>query len=54
MTLGWEIEMDESMYGGHRKGKRGWESVGKHIVFGLYQRNGQVMTFPVPDRKTKV
>jgi transposase len=35
-----------------RKGKRGWGAAGKHIVFGLYQRNGQVITFPVPDRKT--
>jgi transposase len=52
MVLAGEIEMDESMYGGHRKGKRGWGAAGKHIVFGLYQRNGQVMTFPVPDRKT--
>lgn len=31
-----EIEMDESMYGGHHKGKRGWGAAGKHIVFGLY------------------
>jgi transposase len=52
MVLAGEIEMDESMYGGHRKGKRGWGAAGKHIVFGLYQRNGQVMIFPVPDRKT--
>ena len=52
MMLAGEIEMDESMYGGHRKGKRGWGATGKHIVLGLYQRNGQVMTFPVPDRKT--
>ena len=47
-----EIEVDESMYGGHHKGKRGWGAAGKHIVFGLYQRNGHVVTFPVPDRST--
>ena len=52
VVLAGEIEMDESMYGGHHKGKRGWGAAGKHIVFGLYQRNGQVMTFPVPDRRT--
>lgn len=45
-----EIEVDESMYGGHRKGKRGWGAAGKHVVFGMYQRNGFVFTFPVPDR----
>ena len=39
------------MYGGHRKGKRGWGAAGKHIVFGMYQRNGFVFTFPVPDRR---
>jgi transposase len=52
MVLSGEIEMDETMYGGHRKGKRGWGAAGKHMVFGLYQRNGQVITFPVTDRKT--
>jgi transposase len=50
--LSGEVELDETMYGGHRKGKRGWGAAGKHLVFGLYQRNGQVLTFPVPDRKT--
>jgi transposase len=52
MALSGEIEMDETMYGGHRKGKRGWGAAGKHMVFGLYQRNGHVAIFPVPDRKT--
>jgi len=52
MRLAGEIEMDETMYGGHRKGKRGWGAAGKHVVFGLYQRNGKVIVFPVPDRKT--
>ena len=45
-----EIELDEAMYGGHHKGKRGWGAAGKHLVFGLYQRNGKVLTFPIPDR----
>jgi transposase len=45
-----EIEVDESMYGGHYKGKRGWGAAGKHIVFGMYQRKCFVFTFPVPDR----
>lgn len=53
MILSGEIEMDESLYGGHRKGKRGWGAAGKHLVFGLYQRNGKVITLPVPNRKTR-
>lgn len=46
-----ELELDEAMFGGHRKGTRGWGAHGKHLVFGIYQRDGQVVTFPVPDRK---
>ena len=52
LMLSGKIEMDETMYGGHRKGKRGWGASGKHLVFGMYQRDGQVLTFPVPNRET--
>ena len=45
--LSGEIEMDEALFGGHRKGKRGWGAEGKSLVFGIYQRNGKVITFPV-------
>jgi transposase len=38
--LSGEIEMDETMFGGRRPGKRGWGASGKNIVFGIYQRNG--------------
>lgn len=31
-----EIEMDETMTGGKRPGKRGWGATGKTIVFGIY------------------
>lgn len=30
-----EIELDESYFGGHRKGKRGRGAAGKVIVFGI-------------------
>lgn len=50
-VVGGKIELDEAMFGGHRKGKRGWGAEGKTIVFGMYRRNGHVVTFPVPDRK---
>jgi len=33
------IEMDETMSGDRRAGKRGWGATGKIIVFGIYQRN---------------
>ncbi|MFN3654129.1 MAG: transposase [Candidatus Nitrosotenuis sp.] len=52
LKLSGRLEMDEALFGGHRKGgKRGWGAEGKSLVFGIYQRNGRVITFPVPDRK---
>lgn len=51
LRLSGKLELDEAMFGGHRKGKRGWGAEGKTLVFGIYKRNGQVMTFPVPNRK---
>jgi transposase len=47
-TLSGQIEMDETMFGGRVPGKRGWGASGKHMVFGLYQRNDKVLTFPIP------
>lgn len=49
-----EIELDETMFGGKRSGKRGWGASGKHMIFGLYQRNGKVLTFPISSRSKKV
>jgi transposase len=45
-----EIEMDETMFGGKVPGKRGWGAAGKRMVFGLYQRNGKVLAFPITSR----
>lgn len=45
------VEMDEALFGGRKKGKRGWGATGKHMVFGIYQRNGTVRTFPVSSRE---
>ena len=47
-----EIELDESYFGGHRKGKRGRGAAGKVAVFGLLKRNGQVYTVAVPNTQT--
>jgi len=49
-----EVEMDESYFGGRRKGQRGRGAAGKMIVFGLLKRHGKVYTQIVPNvsRKT--
>ena len=39
-----EIEVDESYFGGVRKGKRGRGAAGKVPVFGLLKRGGKVYT----------
>lgn len=49
-SLSGTIEMDETMFGGRVAGKRGWGASGKHMVFGIYQRNGKVLTFPISSR----
>lgn len=47
-----EVEVDESYFGGQRKGKRGRGASGKTIVFGLLKRNGRVYTVAVPNTQT--
>jgi transposase len=42
--------MDETMFGGKRAGKRGWGATGKWMVFGIYQRNGKILTSPISSR----
>ena len=42
--LSGEIELDESYFGGRRKGQRGRGAKGKSIVFGLLERDGRVCT----------
>src|SRR5882762_1552823 len=48
-----EIEVDESYFGGYRKGKRGRGSAGKVPVFGLLKRGGKVYAKVIPDAKGK-
>lgn len=50
-AFGGEIEVDESYFGGHRKGNRGRGSSGKVPVFGLLKRGGKVYTQIIPDAK---
>ena len=47
--FGGEIEVDDSCFGGRRKGKRGRGAVGKVPVFGLLKRKGKVYTKIIPD-----
>jgi transposase len=46
-----EIEVDESCFGGHRKGKRGRGAAGKVPVFGLLKRGGKVYAVVIADAK---
>jgi transposase len=50
--LSGEVEMDESYFGGRRKGKRGRGAGGKVAVFGLLKRGGRVYTAIIPDAKS--
>jgi len=50
--FGGEIEVDESYFGGRRKGKRGRDAAGKTPVFGLLKRGGKVYTKIIPDAKS--
>ncbi|CAM7129570.1 IS1595 family transposase [Escherichia coli] len=48
-----EIELDESYFGGRRKGLRGRGAAGKVPVFGLLKRGGKVYTKVIPDAKSR-
>ena len=50
--FGGEIELDESYFGGVRKGKRGRGAAGKVVVFGILKRGGKVYTKVIQDTKT--
>lgn len=48
-----EIEVDETYYGGRRKGKRGRGAAGKTIVLGFKERGGRVKTVVIPNVKKR-
>ena len=54
--LSGHVEIDETYIGGKRPGKRGRGADGKAVIFGMMERNGDVMTHVVPNvrRKTLV
>ena len=47
-----EIELDESYFGGVRKGKRGRGAAGKVPVFGILKRSGRVYTQIIDNTRT--
>lgn len=49
LLLSGEVEMDESYFGGKRKGNRGRGASGKVPVFGILERNGMVKVEVIPD-----
>ena len=49
--LSGEIEVDESYFGGRRKGKRGRGAASKTPIFGLLKRGGKVYTKIIADAK---
>jgi transposase len=53
VLLDGEIEIDESYFGGRRKGKRGRGAGGKIPVFGLLKRGGKVYAKIIPDASSK-
>ena len=48
-----QIELDESYFGGHRKGNRGRGAKGKVAVFGILKRGGKVYTKIIENAKTE-
>ena len=53
MSLLQEVEVDETYIGGRKRGKRGRGAEGKTPVFGMAQRNGNVIAVIVPDVRAK-
>jgi transposase-like protein len=51
--LSGDVEADEAYVGGKREGKRGRGASGKTVVFGMVERDGDVMVEIVPNAKTK-
>jgi len=51
--LSGEFEVDESYFGGTRKGKRGRGAAGKVPVFGILKRGGRIYTQIIPDAQSK-
>ncbi|HEY59899.1 MAG TPA: IS1595 family transposase [Anaerolineae bacterium] len=51
--FGGDVEVDDSYFGGKRKGKRGRGAEGKTPVLGIVKRKGAIKAVVVPNLKTK-
>jgi transposase-like protein/ribosomal protein L24E len=51
--LAGQVEVDETYIGGKRSGKRGRGALGKSIVLGMVERNGNAVARVVPDVKAR-
>jgi transposase len=51
VSLSGEVEVDESYFGGKRKGKRGRGAAGKVPVFGILEREGRVFVEVLPSTR---
>lgn len=51
--LSGHIEIDETMIGGKRKGKRGRGAAGKTVVLGMVEREGNIRAGVIPNVKRK-
>jgi len=52
-SLDGHVEIDETMVGGKRPGKRGRGATGKTVVFGMLERAGDIITRVVPNVRAK-
>lgn len=52
-SLGGHVEVDETYVGGKARGKRGRGASNKSVVFGMLQRQGEVMTKIIQNAKRK-
>lgn len=48
------LKIDKTIFGSEQKGKRGWGTKGKHIVFGIYKRNGQIINHIIKSRESLI
>jgi len=51
--LSGEFDVDESYFGGTRRGKRGHGAAEKAAVFGILKRGGRIYTQIIPDTTSK-
>ncbi len=48
-----QVEVDETYIGGKRQGKRGRGALGKSVVMGMVERNGNAIAKVIPDVKAR-